>query len=93
MTWVTDNYKNPTQAQLLAEKARKMLFELEVECGCEIGECPKEAYFPWPMEGTSIPKGTMLPSYSPITKTCRRCELANILNNIEDPDDVSSAYT
>jgi len=85
MTWVTDNYKNPTQAQLLAEKARRMLFELEVECGCEIGECPKEAYFEF--------HGHMYPSYSPVTKTCRRCELANILNNIEDPDDVSSAYT
>ena len=85
MTWVTDNYKNPTQAQLLAEKARRMLFELEIECSCVVGETPKEAYFEF--------HGYPYPSYIPITKTCRKCELANILNNIEDPDDVASAYT
>ena len=86
-------YKQPTEAQKLADRALQKLNELEIECSCEHGETPKEHYFAWPMEGTSIPKGTMLPSYVPITKTCRKCELRNILVGISDPDDMASVYT
>lgn len=91
MSWVTERYKNPTQAQLLAGKARKMLHELNIPCECEHGE--PTSYFAWPMEGTGIPKGTMLPSSSTIIKMCKRCELNNILYNIEDPDDMASVFT
>jgi hypothetical protein len=85
MTWVTEHYKNPTEAQLLAEKARKMLHELEIECSCEYGECPKEHYFEF--------HGHMYPSYAPVTKMCRKCELNNLLYNIQDPDDCAGSFT
>lgn len=85
MTWVEDRYKNPTEAQLLAEKARKMLHELDIECTCEHGETPKEHYFEF--------HGHMYPSYIPTTKMCRKCELNNLLYNIQDPDDMASVFT
>jgi uncharacterized protein (DUF983 family) len=85
VTWVNQMYKNPTQAQLLAEKARGMLHELGVECSCEHGETPEEYYFEF--------HGEMYPSYIPTTKMCRKCELNNLLYGIQDPDDLASVYT
>lgn len=91
-SWLHERYPHPTQAQVYAEQALSLLNELDVECGCEYGECPPEHYFAWPMEGTSIPKGTMLPSYAPVTKTCRKCELSNVLHGILDPDDKAGDF-
>lgn len=85
MTWVTDRYKSPTQAQLQAEKARQMLHELDIQCSCEHGETPKEHYFEF--------NGEMYPSYVPIAKMCRKCELNNLLYAIQDPDDLASVFT
>ena len=89
MTWVEERYKNPTKAQLLAEKAKEMLNEIDVECVCEYGE--PAGYFAWPDEGPL--KGKMVASYVPVTKTCKKCKLANILWEIADPDDMSGVFT
>ena len=86
-SWLQDRYENPTEAQLYAEKALELLNELDIECGCVYSKCPEEHYFAWPIDGTSIPKGTMLPSYAPIEKVCRKCELSNVLHGILDPED------
>lgn len=83
-SWVEDRYKNPTQAQLLAEKAFKMLRELNIECSCEHGEPPKEHYFEF--------NGNMYPGYVPVTKMCRKCQLNDLLYEIMDPDDVASIF-
>jgi len=86
MTWVTDNYKNPTEAQLMAEKARKMLHDLDIPCDCKFGETPKEHYF-------TFDDGNKYPSYIPTMKMCRKCELNNLLYCIQDPDDCAGNYT
>lgn len=89
MTWVTEHYKNPTDAQLAAEQARKILNELDIMCSCEYGQPPKESYFELRFNDTVI----QAPSYVPVTKTCRKCELNNILYGIMDPDDVAGVFT
>lgn len=93
MNWLDSAYKNPTQAQQLAYQARSILTSLNLPCTCEHGDCPPEHYFPWPDDNGPIPKGTLLPSYVPVTKTCKPCELSSILAHIIDPDDVAGVFT
>jgi len=78
MTWTKGMYQNPTQAQLLAEKARKLFNELNIECKCEAGRSDD---------------GEMYPFYVPVTKMCKRCEVNNLLYLIQDPDDKASTFT
>lgn len=93
MTWVEERYKNPTEAQLLAEKARKMLHELDIPCSCEHGECPEEHHFGLLVETENGAEIKYFPSYIPTTKMCRKCELNQVLYQIQDPDDAAGSFT
>lgn len=93
MSWLNNAYPHPTQAQRRADIALALLISLKLPCTCEYGECPKEHYFPWPDDNTSIPKGTLLPSYAPVTHTCVPCQISSILGNIIDPEDRAGSFT
>ena len=86
-------YKQPTEAQKLADLALQKLNELEIECSCEYGECPEEYHFGLMLPTDDGMEIKYFPSYIPVTKTCRKCELRNILVGISDPDDLAGVYT